>query len=587
MDIGELDPSKLSRLPENEFRGVLSKLLSMQERETRENAILYYQPVSEHARAIHLSTAQTVGVGGGNGSSKTESCIADIIMCCTGQIPLSLAWTDPNEGEREDDYRARMKREGRINPREKLKGPLKCRIVCESLTTVLHPIILPKLQWWKWTGVSQPGGEKGHWGWVPRDCLIGGQWEKSWSEKLRMLKILYRDPMRGNQVIGESTVQFMSKDQDSSDFASGDFNIILHDEPPTHAIWRENQARTMRVAGRMMLAMTWPDDPAIAVDWLFDKVYEPAMGGDPNIEWINLYTTDNPNLDHGAIAIQMSQWTDEECKVRIRGEPIRFSNRVHSLFTDQDQTWCFPCGKSVYPIDGKCNHCESLTIGKYNHVEEILPSPSWPTVYLLDPHPRKPHMMAWWQISPQDDLFQVAEAEVEGDPTEVKKVCDEIEGRLGILVTHRYIDPNMGKSPASSRRGITWQDEFQDAGLMCDLADDSGVGRKRIDEYLKPDPSTLTPRIHIARSCHKTVAQMKRYVWDDYKKALERDLKQIPKSKNDDFPTLLKYLMNTDPTFHFAKLGSQRIRRMPGHKNHQRKGVGEGRFSQSKERAWL
>jgi len=57
VDIGELDPSKLSRLPENEFRGVLSKLLSMQERETRENAILYYQPVSEHARAIHLSTA--------------------------------------------------------------------------------------------------------------------------------------------------------------------------------------------------------------------------------------------------------------------------------------------------------------------------------------------------------------------------------------------------------------------------------------------------------------------------------------------------------------------------------------------------
>jgi hypothetical protein len=36
----------------------------------------------------------------------------------------------------------------------------------------------------------------------------------------------------------------------------------------------------MRVDGRLMLlAMTWPDDPSIAVDWLYDEVYEPGKSG--------------------------------------------------------------------------------------------------------------------------------------------------------------------------------------------------------------------------------------------------------------------------------------------------------------------
>jgi hypothetical protein len=41
----------------------------------------------------------------------------------------------------------------------KFRGPVACRIIVESLTTVLEPVILPKLQWWKWTGVGEQGIE--------------------------------------------------------------------------------------------------------------------------------------------------------------------------------------------------------------------------------------------------------------------------------------------------------------------------------------------------------------------------------------------------------------------------------------------
>jgi hypothetical protein len=554
VNIAELDSNKIAKMSRDEFRAVMHQVLTLQQTDRKENAISHYTPVSDEARKVHLSKARTVGIGGGNRASKTTSMFAEFVYCSTGRMPASLI---PPDKQPDPSFY--------VDPKEKLRGPINVRIVCESLTTTMHPVLLPKLQWWKWNGIDAPGGERGHWGLIPRDCLIKGDWNRSWSEKLRTLRLLYRDPFDNDRVVGESMWQFMSFDQDASDFASGEFHLIGHDEPPTHAIWRENEARVMSVDGRMFLAMTWPDDPAIAVDWLFDKVYEPAHGAnkDPNIDWVNIYATDNPHLNQEAIAIKAAGWTDEERQVRIYGQPIRFSNRVHPLFTDQDQEWCFPCGKAVVSVDGKCSKCRSSTLTQFNHVGDYPPNPSWPTLWLLDPHPRKPHMFAWWQINPQDDLFQVAEGECDGDPVDVAEMCQKIEGQHGMRVTHRFIDPNMGRSVSGVRREITWQDEFQEAGLWCDLASDSDVGRKRIDQYLRPDPRTLLPRIHIDRSCQKTIQQIKRYVWDDYRKSLEKAQKQTPKDKNDDYPTLMKYLLNTEPSFRYFYEGAPRIRRAP------------------------
>jgi hypothetical protein len=542
IDLTELNEGKIKNLDRRDFKTVLSKILSIQETDRRENALLYYKPVPA-AETIHLSKAKTLGIGGGNGSSKTETALVEIAMMATGIVPNFLR--------------------DKIIVKEKLRGPVNCRVVCESLTAVLHPIILPKLQYWKWTGVDAPGGEKGHWGWIPRTCLYDGSWDKSWSEKLRMLKVLHRDPENVDRVLGESTIQFMSVDQDASDFASGDFHVVLHDEPPTLAIWRENEARTMRVNGRMMLAMTWPDDPGISVDWIYDSVYEPGRSGpnkDPEIDWFELYSTDNPYLNQDAIAAQAEAWPDEIKQVRIYGQPIRFSNRIHPLFTDVSLWWCFDCKKTVAPVNMACR-CGSKQITLYNHVAGF-DIQRWPTLFFLDPHPRKPHAFCWIQVSPGDDLYQVAEGEVDGDPTDVRNHVDQVERDLGLDVTRRIMDPNMGRSPASTRRGITWQDEFDQAGLVMDLGEDSDVGRARINEYLKPDPRTLEPRIHILPSCKQTISQFKRYVWDDFRRSLEKDLKQKPKPKYDDFPTLWKYCLNLDPTFSFARHGSPTIRRM-------------------------
>ena len=529
--------SAFDELTDDEFKAKLASALTLAQAQRQENQILSYKPVSATAIGIHDSKARVLGIGGGNGSGKSELGILEVVMAATGVFPEALAHL----------------------AKEKWRGPVNCRVILESLTTTLYPVILPKFQFFKWSGVDMPGGERGHWGWIPKWCLIEGSWEKSWTDKLRTLRVLCRDPEDLNRVVGESTITFMSKDQDPSDFASGDFHIIMHDEPPTLAIWRESEARTMRVAGRLIVSMTWPDDPAIPVEWIFDEIYEPGMAKERGIEWFNIYTTDNRNLNQKAVAEQANQWSDETRRVRLYGQPIRFSNRVHPLFTDMTQHWCFTCGRTSMVKDNPralavedkflCEACGSVQVCEMNHVREFGASERWPTVWLLDPHPRKPHMFMWVQVDPSDDLWVIAEGAVDGDPVEVRKYVDSVERNYGLVIAQRLIDPNMGRSPSSARRGITWQDEFDQAGLVCSLADDAESGRGRLNQYLKPDEGRWQSRIHIHPRCATTIFQLKRYVWDDYRRSAERDQKQVPKDKNDDYCALLKYLLNSDPRF--------------------------------------
>jgi hypothetical protein len=539
----------IAKLPQHEFKSVMGQMLTVQQNFRKESQLQFYQPVGpkdlppaeRNATKVHTSTAKIVGIGAGNRASKTDTVLAEIAMCCTGIIPESL--------------------KGLVDPAVKLRGPIQARVVCSSLTTTLHQVMLRKLQYWQWNGVDTPGGERGHWGWIPRNHLIGGSWDKSWSEKLRTLRVLYRDPEDARKV-GESSIQFMSSDQDVEHFASGEFHIILQDEPCSLPIWEENEARILSTAGRMFIAMTWSDDPAISQDWIHEKVHEPGLDEkNTRNDWIQLDTRDNPNIDQREVAEQEKAWSYETAMVRIRGGHLRFASRVHPLFTDRTQWWCFACKKSVLDDDGHCRECESGNIISFNHVEEFEPYP-WPTIWLLDPHPRKPHMYQWVQVSPQDDLWQIAEGAVIGDPTEVYREVAATEEQLGLQVGCRLIDPNMGRSPSGVKREITWQDEFYDAGLRCDLADDSGVGRQRFDEYLKPDPRTRDVRVHIHPRCVTTISQMKRHQWEDHKKSADKEQKQKAKDKDSDHPALWKYLMNYDPTYAGLRHCGQILRRV-------------------------
>lgn len=534
-DLLSINPTDLGNLSDQELTDLTNYALALRAKDRNTNQLRYYIPVSEKAIQVHKSTASVFFLAGGNGASKTDTALVDMVICATGIIPDSLK---------------------SIYPLEKFRGPINCRVVVESITNTLETIILPKLQWWNWQGVDQPGGLRGHFGWIPQSCLKKGEWDESWAARTRTLEILYRDPV-SELYKGISKIQFMSYDQDVSDFASGDFHLVLHDEPPKEGIWVENSVRTARVKGRMFLSMTWPDDPSIPVDWLIDRVYEKCIPGkerDPNYEMVEMYATENRNLDQDAISQMARNLTAAERATRIYGQHLRLSNRVHPLFTDVDHIWCFECNDlTILDSHGVCGTCSSSSVVTFNHVVPLDAYPLYPVINALDPHPRKPHCLLWVQVSPDDDLHVVHEMEVDGSPDVVAQQVSELEHDIGWKTIRRLMDPNMGRSPSSVDRETTWQDAFERAGLVYDLADDGEAGRQAVNDLLKPDPFVQKPRLLVDPRCMKTIQHMKRYSWDDFKKSMERDQKQKAKQKFDDFPTLLKYVANSQPTFRGLK----------------------------------
>jgi hypothetical protein len=449
------------RLVERGPGGVPSHRRQVTEQDRKENQIKFYKPVSPKSQPSTTRSGRVVAAGGGNGSAKTETMLVEVVMCATGIFP--------------DSQRHLIE--------QKFRGPINCRVTVESLTTTLEPIILPKLQWFRWTGVDRPGGEKGHWGWIPKSCLIDGEWDRSYSNKLRILRVLCRDPHNPDKVLGESTIQFMSLDQDSTDFASGDFHICAHDEPPSLPIWRENEARTMRVDGRMLLAMTWPDDPSIGVDWIYDEVYEPGRSGnDPKITWIELWTTENPHLEAGSRRRPGGEVVDRDHeRPHLRAPDQVLEPDPPGFHRQHEDLVLSPAGKrsSRCPAnEAACGICGSEKIVDYNHVEEFDHS-----ARLADRFPDRP-------------ASAEAAHDAVGADRPARRLVDrrrrKNRGRL-----RRNEEPKRPKSsseqPRSSRAGSwtrTWAQvppgsgaksagrTNSAAGLACELGDDSGVGRQ-------------------------------------------------------------------------------------------------------------
>lgn len=537
---GKLSLEELRRLPQKELIELSKELINTKQALRKERQLLFYQPVSPNAREIHLSTAKEQVIVGGNRSSKTDTMLAEMAIRMTGIIPICL----------EQDY-----------PKKKIFCPGRVRLTVESLTNTWEPVIKPKLQWNQWSGRGEPGGQWGHWGWIPRELLFKGNWSESWSEKTRTLTLKCG-----------CTMQVMSFDQDPQDFSGGSFHLICHDEGPPSDIYRENRMRTLDTLGTLMIAFTPPDDETTAwrAAWIFDALYEKGLPGpakEPNIDSFTLFTEQNRILDSESIADITKGLTTTQKEVRLHGRFIHLSGLIYPQFADESKSFCFNCNENVLLVDEKCANCQSNDTTIYSNVVETDERAyKWPVVYLLDPHPRKPNMMSWVAIDPLDDPWQIAELEIDGEPAAVRDAVFALEKTLNLNIAMRLIDPNMAETPAhnAGRRQVTVRDEFDAVGIRCKLADDGfNVGKNRLRQWIRPDYRTRTPPLRIFNTCKKTIYQFKRYVFDEWSRYStdQKDPKQTPRPKHDDFPTLLRYLASENISYSALTIGRQPFRR--------------------------
>lgn len=169
-------------------------------------------------------------VSGGNQSGKTTSCVIRTFIRATKQIPHALKGIVPQE----------------IIP---TKESTRHRIVCEDYT---HGILNHNLPVYRQ--------------WVPREFLIDGKWEKSYSDKKDTLTLV--DP-KTKRIC--ATIEFMTNQADVTTFQGPPLDGVVYDEEPRKDIYDENLLRFV-TAERMdiMLGMT----PTNGLTWVYDEIYE-------------------------------------------------------------------------------------------------------------------------------------------------------------------------------------------------------------------------------------------------------------------------------------------------------------------------
>src|SRR3990167_8969765 len=80
----------LSILSDEDFKAKFGELLTLAQNERRENQLLSYKPVSATALAVHESKARVLGIGGGNGSGKSELALLEIRSERAAREPASF-----------------------------------------------------------------------------------------------------------------------------------------------------------------------------------------------------------------------------------------------------------------------------------------------------------------------------------------------------------------------------------------------------------------------------------------------------------------------------------------------------------------
>jgi len=558
-DLERLSEAELARRfrrnPEA-FLEVVEQISAAYESDRSECALAHYTLANPMAAGIHTSRARELAVVGGNRSTKTSSVLAELAIQATGLVPDSLK---------------------AVYPREKLRPPIRARVVCNSLTDTLLPIILPKLRFDQWNGVGAPSEGRGHWGWIPRRDLKEGKWESSWSANNRTLYVAVDSTWVGaggavNTSREWSSIQANSYDQDLTSFVGSSLHLVIHDELPPEAIYRENKLRTLDTRGQIITAFTPPDEVgagAGSVNYFFDQVYEKGLPGPekhPDVETIILHTERNRILSPEAVAELESRLTPQQREVRLYGKFIHLSGVIYPLFTQESSWWCFKCVRKTLPLGPACTHCGSTDVEAYTHVADPFDLPrNWPIVFVIDPHPRKPDMMIWAAISPSDDVYVVEDLAVEGTAADIAKAVREVEDRNRWYPAARLMDPNiMTETNDKLRRGWTIGDAYREVGLHCSPAvDNMNVGIESVREAMKPDRRTRRPRLQFFPRCGATIRAHSRWRWQEWK-SRDRDLKERPDEAHKDPCDCVRYLMADNPTFARFNGGNEIYRRNRG-----------------------
>lgn len=237
------------------------------------------------------SQSPICAVSGGNQAGKTNVVCIKRLIKATGAVPKALEGVFPMH----------------TIPK---KTPRRYRVVAEDFSNGLLKNMIPTYQKW-----------------VPREYLIGGAWDKSWSAQANTLTLI--DPKKRSVI---STIEFMSNAQDVMSHQGPPLDGVDFDEEPRHEIYKENLVR-MTTAERfdMQFGMT----PTHGMSWTYDSIFSKSEDDSGNsIDWFKLASVTNRKANLMVVEEIIKGLDDyNEIKMRLLGEFVSLSGLIYgSLF---------------------------------------------------------------------------------------------------------------------------------------------------------------------------------------------------------------------------------------------------------------
>lgn len=343
----------------------------------------------------HASKADLVGVCGGNQSSKTTTGTINDLIKATGEMPLSLVGVA--------EHRISSKRYNRI------------RITCEDYTRGILNHNLPTIQRW-----------------VPREYLIDGKFERSWSDKRNTLTLI--DPKTKEM---RAEVEYMSNQADVKTFQGPPVDRLRYDEEPRRDIFEEN---LLRFVTSDKLDIELDMTPTNGITWVHDELFEEnrepgSFLSGKTTEWFKLCSATNPKANLTVLREILKRIKDYETrKMRILGEWISLSGLIYGRYFKQRIHVIPPEKLGLAPgeyLGCNCKHVvEDAAVSAMNAGHDTgCRFYDWLVYSGIDAHEVKPSTFLWLGLN-RDRLHVVDRCYQEAVTTKELKRDHAVQRRL-------------------------------------------------------------------------------------------------------------------------------------------------------------
>jgi hypothetical protein len=330
-----------------------------------------------------------------------------------------------------------------------------------------------------------------------------------------------------------SVTYFHSDDQDDVIFEGPNHHHVWIDEPCAYRKYTGLKRGLVDHDGVLWLTMT-----PLGAFWINEQIVDRAEVPGSGVRmfrfsiWHNC-TENGGYLSRAAIEEFLSDLREDELEARLHGNFIHLAGRVYKVWEPKPPYW-------VEPFD--------------------IP-PSWPRVCVIDPHPRKPIMVLWLAVNPDDQVFVYREL-WRRDLDTVKKVTDEMK-RLERTdygsepVVLRLIDTSAQEQEKTSGESVRWQ--FYQYGMGAHLAQkrNAQAGYDAIKDALERGPYDWgEPNLVVFNTCTKTKHDFMNFAFDDWQTSKQRDLmgeKDAYRKTHDDAIDCLRYYYQGRLNYHRLK----------------------------------